>query len=170
MNFPYHVVRFHNQEELKLLTNIISRMLQGLDKTKSSEYKADFINAQKRQITSFSNKGVIFKEQAYPGWQARISTGNTSQKAKIYKVGPASPGFMYVSIPEKLRGQSVKVTFSYYGSFLSWFYNILSFLVSLLILENFLFNGLFIGQNLNRLLNFIKKRLGRWWEKEDENI
>lgn len=170
LNLPYHVIRFHNGNEVTFFTNIINRLLPvNSTETSTTSAQTHFISAQKRTITSpGGTKGVLFKEQNYPGWQAKINSNSRNQKVKIWSSGPAYPGFMYVHIPKNLSGKETTVTFSYHGSSLTWFFSLLSFITILYIADYSILGGKILTKGTRRLLQIPRRHLKRWWVKEDE--
>jgi hypothetical protein len=169
INLPYHVSRFHNAQEILFFTNIIKSLLPTRD-TESSiiDSNAQFVSAQKRTITTAHARGVLLKEQNYPGWRATVKNGNSSQSIKIWSGGPAYPGFMYISLPKKFVDSQSTVTFSYWGPAATWFFSILSLITVLYIVENIVLKGVILGNSIRWLLRSINKRMKRWWVKEDE--
>ena len=111
-NFAYHILRDHNESEAKLFQNIIATMVD-LNKKPLPESGVNFVNPNERIIKTVA-RGILFKEQAYDGWNARLRQGNVGQgkKLTIYKAGPAYPGFMYVVLPDTNVASEVKFDFS----------------------------------------------------------
>ncbi len=164
MNFPYHVIRNHSEVEVKLLKNILSTILpQAENDIVSQSSEAGFILPQRREIETKGAKGVLFKEQAYPGWRANVD----GRGLKIYKAGPAYPGFMYARLPEEKISQEAKVTFSYNGSWASWILSIIAFILVILILEEVFLKGAVLGRFYKTLFRKSHKRIKSWWVKDE---
>ena len=167
INLPYHAIRSHNVEEVRFFKNIIEKLLEGAA-IEEPTYEAKFINPQKRQIVFHHATGVLFKEQSFPGWGAKIGFGSPSQGLKIYKVGPANPGFMYVRVPTKYAQKETTIAFTYSGSFTTWFLSIISFLIVVFLLEEILIGGRIIGRLRRLAWKRAHGRVKSWWGREDE--
>src|SRR3989344_7144962 len=168
INLPYHVSRFHNPEEVKFFTNIVNYLMPSINNHEPAVYQSKFVSSQKRVISTKGVKGVLFKEQNYPGWSASLKSKDYSLSTKVYSAGPAYPGFMYASIPEDIRNTSFVLTFNYKGSLPAWFFSILSLVIIVFISELLLFHGKILGRLLKHLYSTTHKKVKRWWVKEDE--
>lgn len=158
-NIFYHAIRDYNTNEAKFLTYLLSKLISLEEKPVLGT--GNFISPEKRTIEVNGAKGIIFKEQAFAGWQAKINGRNL----KIYKVGPSSPGFIYVRLPEKASGE---VRFIYTGALSAQFNSFISFLLILLIFD-YLLGGKVVTPLLGKLSRPMQKRVGRWWAKEGED-
>ena len=169
LNLPYHVIRFHNKEEIRYFSRILKSLLPvNTADANSLIPKTKFISAQKRSIVVPANfRGVLFKEQNYPGWHADIRYGNNSKALEIWTAGPAYPGFMYISLPKEALNSESVVTFSYRGSPVAWFFSILSFIAIVYIVEGVVFRGIIIGRGTKWIFRSIKIRMQHWWVKDD---
>lgn len=165
LNLPYHVLYNYNYQEGKLLVNTLNRLF-AFGQTQKPSWELDWVSPQKRVIASKGAKGVLFKEQAFPGWKTKVTGKNGSSKLAIYKVGPLSPGFMYVRIPEKIRTGEFEVIFTYNGSFGDWIITLVS-LITIIFVGDYLL----LGGRLTRILlipwSRIRKKTGGWWEKDE---
>lgn len=166
INLPYHVLYNYNFEEGKLLVNVFARLFQ-LGGTSRPESTLDWVSPQKRVIASQNAKGVLFKELAFPGWQAKVQGEKGSSKLAIYKVGPASPGFMYVRIPEKIKDGEFKVIFNYRGPLIDWFICILSLITIFFALDYIIFGRRFVNFLKSLVWFRVQKRTGLWWDEDD---
>ncbi|MDP3998199.1 MAG: hypothetical protein Q8P89_01090, partial [bacterium] len=122
--------------------------------------KGRWLSPRERTIEVSGASGVVFKEQAFDGWKATFK----GKGLKIYKTGPTSPGFMYVRLPGEESGQ---VRFVYGGAFDAKLYSLISVLTILFILD-YLLGGKFLIALCRRLLVPLRRGMGKWWEKEDE--
>ena len=166
INLPYHVLYNYNFAEGKLLANVFSQLFEfGGPKV---EQTLNWVSPEKRIISSQNAKGVLFKEEAFDGWSAKVSSQNGSSGLQIYKVGPTFPGFMYVRIPQKVQSNPFSVTFFYNGSPASWLTNMVSLATIILILDYLLFKNWLIGKRLGFFWRLFSKRTGSWWAKEEE--
>lgn len=161
-NLPYHAIRDYNPQEAKFFRNLLAELVDLREKPVLT--KGKFISPEERIIEVSGAKGVVFKEQAFAGWQAIVISNSKYQKLKIYKVGPSSPGFMYVRLPEGTAG---KVVFKYTGATDAKLQSGVSLLVIILILD-YLFGGRIFAPFLGRMTAPVRERFGKWWEKEDE--
>lgn len=167
MNFPYHVGRFHNSEEVTVWKNIITTLLPSADAPVEINSKSEFVSAGKRIVTTSGARGVLFKEQAYSGWNAKIRSGSGSRTLPIYRVGPTFPGFIYVRLPQDLSTQKVTVTFSYGGESVSWFTFSISVILVLFLLDEVFTGGRTVNLSSKKILNKLYKYMSRWWEKDE---
>lgn len=157
-NLPYHVIRDFNPEEGKFFRNLLAELVTLEENPILS--KGQWLSPRKRIVGVNGAKGVIFKEQAFDGWQADINGKNL----KIYKTGPTSPGFMYVRLPKEANGQ---VKFTYIGALDAKIYSAISGSVILFILD-YLLGGKILMPLIRRVVSPLQKRMSKWWEKEDE--
>ena len=163
INLAYHLERYHNLEEAKLFDNILASIVD-ISAKNMPDYKVDFVNANKRIISTQGAKGILFKEQAYNGWHASFLSGGTGS-LKIYKAGPAYPGYMY--IPLSGAGKS-EIELSFGGSVSHKILLSISFIVSVLIFEEVAFRGFILGRIRKWMWLHTRRRMGKWWEREDE--
>ena len=163
MNFPYHVTRFHNEEEIKLWRNILNILLPQ-NTNSISEFNANYITDEKRIIKLKNTSGVLFKEESYPGWSAKIENTNM----KIYAAGPSYPGFMYVHIPDNYSTKESSVIFEYHGSPINHLLVSVALLIILLLLDIIIFSGALIINRIKNILNNLNKFAFSWWNKDDD--
>ena len=156
MNLPYHIVRYHNAHEIKLWTNLMTELLPKTTPTSPGIVK--FVSGRERTLATTGAKGVLFKEQAYPGWVASEGL----KRYKIYRAGPAYPGFMYISLGPD-TGQKT-VNFSYWGAWQTWLLTVIVFGMLLLIADAVLLNSK-LRKSVQRMF---KLTIVRKWDKDDE--
>ncbi len=157
-NLPYHAIRDYNPQEARFFKNILGELVELKENPVLS--KGKFISARERVIEIKEARGVIFKEQGFDGWKATFN----GRGLKIYKTGPSSPGFMYVSLPEGATGE---VRFKYVGPLSTKLQTLVSLLVVLLVLDYILGGKLLIAM-FARLSRPVKGHLHLWWGKEDD--
>lgn len=167
MNLPYHIIRQHNSEEAKFFKNILLSIM-ALNDEDLPKSTVNFVDNQNRTVSFSEGSGVLFKEQDYPGWRATIKTDSGSQSLKIYKAGPAYPGFMYVRIPEETAGKEATVSFSYGGNPVMWMLCVMSFVIGIFLLDEIVLNGGILGKFKKRTWKKIKVKVSAWWSREDE--
>ncbi len=167
INLPYHVSRYHNSDEVSFFKNVLNQILDLSSKPAKVTAKTNFISAQTREITTAGAKGILFKEQAFPGWSAVLNSNGTSRNLKIYKAGPAIPGFMYVSIPKDLVSASNTLRLNYTGSITSWLLILFSLIIIIFIKDEILIGGRLIGKFSRFLLRKGHNRIKGWWSKDD---
>ncbi len=168
LNLPYHVIRSHNEQEIQFFQNILTSLFSTLPEGENIAADISFVSPQQRTIMVNGAKGVLFKEQAYPGWHAAIVSAGKKYASTIYKAGPAYPGFMYVRLPSELLNKQSTITFQYRGSLMSWILIILAFGVIIVVLEESILAGKVLGKVYRFLWKEISLRLGFWWKREDE--
>lgn len=166
-NLPYHVTRTHNDIEVSFFARIIKSFIPEISEPSVAD-AVTFNSPLKRSISSLRAKGILFKELALPGWNAKIKSGNRTQRGKIYSVGPAHPGFMYVPIPESFKNQKIEVTFNYSGDNFKWLLLIISGIFSVLVIEDAL-GGFIINRHLQKILHKSRSQFKRWWGRDDES-
>jgi len=166
MNFFGHLQRFKNAEELNLLKNILYSFADfSQDKNVKVSYERQ--SAEKVIIRGKTSKGVLFKEAAYSGWEVRVKADGFNKKLPIYQAGPMVPGYMYVFLPDQAQKGSFEAVFHYKGELIYKLTYAISFLSVFLVLD-LLFFGASISRVLARVLGRIQRRVGKWWEKEEE--
>lgn len=171
MNLLYHINQNPIAEEGKFFKNIITELVVLGDGqivqadavwNSPERVQAKIISRPKPSLTR--PKGILFKEEFYNGWSAKI-VGNGGQK--IYKAGPTFPGFIYLPL-KKNNANTTDVLFSYNGDPLYWGVTLINVIAILFVLELIMFNGKIVGVRVHRVYHKIRKRVGSWWQKEDE--
>ncbi len=163
MNFAYHLSRNHNGDEAKLFLNLLNAT-NDLSKKIVPKYGTSFINANSSTIRFEGAKGVLFKEQAYDGWNAHSIAGQNG-KLRIYKVGPAYPGFIYIPLSNTGKGE---IMISFGGSLIHKLQVVFSIVLVVLIFEEIVLSGFFLGRIRSFVWKQARTKMAKWWEKEDE--
>ncbi len=163
MNLAYHLSRNHVGDEAIFFQNILSDAVD-LNQKAGGQFQAKFVNSNRREIITSGSKAILFKEQAYAGWHANFEQNGKSSKLKIYKAGPAYPGYMY--IPLTTAGDA-KVVLVYSGSKLAQILVAVSIITALIIFEEFFFFGKTLGAGRRFAWKHAKRGVGKWWERED---
>ena len=161
LNLPYHALSYANQEESKLLVQMIDWITNSPTNLTQPFYQAEFINPEERKITTADKTtGILFKEAYFKNWRAY----QDKQKLKIY---PAGPDLMYIPVGE--QAASTDLIIKYQRSLAERLSSWLSIL-SLIILIIYCFEGLlfkpFLGKFLARINPFRGIKLS--WLKEEE--
>ena len=166
MNLAGHVQRFKNTEEINLLRNII---FSFADFSKDTSVKVSYERSKPEKviIKGSGAKSVLFKEAGYSGWQATVKGGGISKKVPIYEAGPMIPGYMYVFLPEKAKNGPYEVTFKYRGEIVYKVTYLVSLISIIFVLDILFFKG-FARVVLGRGFKHAFRKVGKWWEKEDE--
>lgn len=162
LNLPYHIVRYNNSEEVKFFQNIISSLINKVGERSSSGISRP--KSEKLVIVNPKGKGVLFKEQNYPGWRAIGKSKGQSQSLKIYKAGPANPGYMYVPLPKEPL-EKIEISF---GLDISRVPPILAFLGAILWSIDSIVGTKILPLIMRKVYLIIKHQAKRWWDKEDE--
>lgn len=161
LNLAYHLTRNHNFDETVFFDNILSYMVD-LNVKSPPPSATNFINPNQRTITTEGAKGILFKEQAYDGWYAKLT--DNQRGLKIYKAGPAIPGYMYIPLPDQ---KSHEVILSFRGSLWDKAAISIAIILVVLILEEVLLYGLTLGRLRRWIWIKSKHKIRSWWEKEE---
>lgn len=162
MNLTYHFNQYKSQDEANLFIKIIS------DFTNVSEQvplpaQTRWIKSEKVTLeTEARPKGIMFKEQGYGGWSAKLD----GKRLPIYKTGPTFPGFMYVPLVDVPSGP-IRVEFSYNGIPGYWVVAAVNLGAVILLLD--LFFGAILGRRFLIVFQMIlARKVKTWWGKEDD--
>ncbi len=164
MNILYHINQNPIAAEGKFFKNIITELVKLGD---GQFTKVDVVWDSPERVHVKSNskpKAILFKEEFYNGWSVNDKY-NGSQK--IYTTGPTYPGFMYVPL-KKNDANKADVTFSYNGDPLYWAVTIVQIIAILFVLELIIFKGKIVGVRTHKMYHKTRKKIGSWWEKEEE--
>ncbi len=168
INLPYHISRNHNLMEVALFRNLLNYLIPAINSPiapVSSDVK--FISPQKRMVSASQAKGVLFKEQDYPGWTAKLTSGGKNTNAKIFKAGPTYPGFIYIPVPQAYQS-NFTAYINYQGSSISWFLFWVAVVIVLFCLDEILLGSNLLGRFRRFAWKRLRLRLSGWWGKEDE--
>lgn len=168
LNFAYHILRNHNGTEAKFFQNILADAV-SLEKKSAPKSNVNFLNSNTRTIETEGARGILFKEQAFSGWQAKLikSGSGKTGNLKIFKAGPAYPGFIYVPLPDVGK---TKVEFVFRGSVQNSILALISFLTVLMVFDEIVLNGFFLGRIRSKIWKKVTKKISSWWEKEEEEL
>ncbi|MBI2011698.1 hypothetical protein HYS91_02940 [Candidatus Daviesbacteria bacterium] len=162
LNLPYHYNQYKIQEEADMFINIL-KSFTNIDEKAPLSAQTKWFRPEDVEIkTDQKAKGILFKEQLWPGWRATLD-GKT---LPIYKVGPTFPGFMYVPINQK--DWPLHVKFQYNGTLTYWIVAITNVVIVLFILEYILLDSKVLGRRIFRLTKRVRRKVFSWWEKEEE--
>lgn len=164
MNLVYHFNQYKSDHEANLFMNIL-RDFTSVDEKEPLDAKTQWLAPEKVIIeTDQRSRGILFKEQGYPGWKAKVIGGKS---LPVYLTGPTYPGFMYVFLPSDVTGP-VKVEFSYNGTVLFWFVALVNLIAILVMLDLGILSGKMSRVAILRVSQVLGKRISSWWRKEDE--
>jgi len=122
LNLPYHVTYYKNLEEIIFHKNLLNWTVQSQSGNAVS-FTATHPRSGEVTVEGHSGfKGVLFKENAFGGWAARVTSNVAVHKLKIYHAGP---DFMYIRVPSGVEAPFT-VRFSYVGLSVDWFFFALS--------------------------------------------
>ncbi len=164
-NLPYHISRYHNRDEAVFFYNILNSMVGSSEEKNLPNSSVTFANSVNRSITVDKAKGILFKEHAFPGWQAWATASGYHANLRIWRAGPSEEGFMYVHLPEKSK---ISVNFTYHGSSQSWIFFDISVVTFIVVTEEAVLHGILLGRIRRKFTLHLSKRLKLWWAKEDE--
>ena len=166
INLPFHYNQYKSDVESELFINILSQFTDISDRA-PIDAATEWKRPEKVAIeTNQKPRGILFKEQGYSGWSARLS--GTGQKLPIYIAGPSYPGFMYVPLEGVKFDTPLAVQFSYRGTVIYWFASLVNFVAVLAILEWSIFGGHLFGKRHSNLVMKLAGQLTGWWRKEEE--
>lgn len=160
-NLPYHTIYTYNNDEASFLTNIFGQIVD-LSKKEPGSFELNWISPEKREINFSNARSILFKEEAFPNWKAKNKNG---KNLNFYRVGPTSPGFIY--IPFDSKTESGKVTLFYQGKLIwkiSWVISLVSILI---LLEMIVFGKSLTTIPVRTVLRIARRLTSGWWEKEE---
>lgn len=135
LNFPFHIIEYNNEMEIKLFTKILEELIpQETDLSPIATISREV--PEKILVRGTNYTGIYFKENYHPGWKA----WHNDKPVPIYKAGL---NFMYI-LTDATQGTTI---IKFQGSLLSWvlfgitIFTILSML--LIIISPKLFSRLF---------------------------
>lgn len=164
INLPYHYNQYKSEDEARLFLNILKSFVK-IEDNPPVEAKAVWEKPEKVIISTKDHpRGVLFKEQLYSGWSAKLSSG---EGLKLYKAGPTFPGFIYAPIPS--GNKPVEVVFSYSGEVKHWIIFMISVFTGFLMLDFGVFGGKVSTRLFHPVIKKFRKKVGLWWEREDES-
>lgn len=163
-NLVYHFNQYKNDDELKLFGNIV-KSLAPIAKSDVVAADASWLSPEKIILSSKNGaRGVLFKEQHYGGWHARLTSGNKGSM-RIYSVGPTHPGYMYVFLD---KNEPFTMEFSFKGHWVGYLVHITAAVLMILILDKAVFGGYLLLRHMRIFGRVSNKKISKWWEKEDE--
>lgn len=163
MNLAYHVHANTNVRESKFFVNILQSFVP-LTHHAVDEGEPQFLDDRRVAfVVNQTGRGILFKEHLFPGWKVHVN----GKETKAYKAGPTFPGFIYVPLGGESNGP-VKAEFAYWGYAYHYIPRIFTFVVGLFLLEQILFDGFFLGRRISSLAQQARKRIGKWWQREEE--
>jgi hypothetical protein len=163
-NLLYHINQYKSEDEIKLFMNILNEFLP-LEESAIVEGKVDWIKPEKITFSSENPvRGVLLKEQAYEGWQARITSG-TGQNLPVLRTGPTYPGFIYVPVAKE---EPFVLEFNYKGERQAYFTYGIFLLVLLFVVKATFFKSAIMGDKTNQVVKKMGKKISSWWEKEED--
>lgn len=171
-NLFYHYNQYKVDDEARLLINILNQFT-SIQTNPPVVSEAKWIKPEKVIIsTNAKPRGILFKEQGYEGWQARVTSDGNEQlqgnkKLPIYLAGPSYPGFMYVSTKD-LSNKPLTLEFNYTDKGSFWRISLISLITILELLDQIIFKGVVTRLLLGPVLRLAKSKMKGWWEKEDE--
>lgn len=164
LNLPYHIIREHNNEEAEFLANIFEDLYGVGKKIARPDAEVEWVSPQEILVKTSDAKGVLVKEQGFPGWEAVVDAGGRKDRATIHLTGPSSPGFMYVKTPES---GPVSVRFRYKGDRAVRWISFVSAVVVLYLLDAILFDKKILHKLTLFLRNKLRQMIRIWWKKDD---
>lgn len=163
LNLPYHVSYYKNLEEIMFHRNLMNWTVQP-KRGNAVSFTATRPSAGEVTVKGYSGfKGILFKENAFDGWTARLISNAAVHKLKIYHAGP---DFMYVRVPSGVEAPFT-VRFNYVGLSVDWFFFALSSATLFVTLDYSLLRGRISVNRIGKLSKRLTGRTRGWWLKEE---
>lgn len=163
INLPYHYNQYKSVDEAKLFLNILSQFTDVSEK-RPLPAETQWLSPERVVIkTDEKAKGVLFKEEGWKGWTARVD----GKSLPIYLAGPTFPGFMYVPLA-KAGGEQMKVEFRYRGTPLYWMVFLVNMASILFLTDIFALRGKVFGKLFYKIFDRVLGRVSVWWRREEE--
>lgn len=164
MNLLYHLNQYKSEDEYKMFNNILNEIVK-IEGPSALASDANWQKSEKVSITSGSGaKGVLFKEEGYRGWSAKLSSSG-NKPLKIYLAGPTFPGFMYVPVNSD---KPFRVDFNFSGTKGAYLLHIIPLIFIIYLLDRIFLDGILVTSRFNFFSKITKTRVSKWWEKEEE--
>lgn len=165
-NLIFHFNYYKSEAEAKLIANILSQFTDLAEREPIAARVAWESPEEVKIEVAEKPRGILFKEQGYDGWQARLMTDGS--RLPIYLAGPSFPGAIYVPLAGVAADGPLSVAFNYSGSRLHWFETIVNVLVILFVIEYAVFDGRIYGRKTYAIGQKITTKMFKWWEREEE--
>ncbi|OGY16964.1 MAG: hypothetical protein A2785_02405 [Candidatus Chisholmbacteria bacterium RIFCSPHIGHO2_01_FULL_49_18] len=166
MSLLYHFDQYKIQDE----ANLFIQILQQFTTLEETEVLNAIVEWKRPEQVILSTdqqpRGILFKEQGYSGWKARLHSPN-GRRLPIYLAGPTYPGFMYVPLAE-VDDAPITLEFSYHGRTLYWIVTFVNILVLLVLLDFIVLGGRLFGRTIRMSSQRVTKKVASWWEREEE--
>lgn len=166
INLPYHYSQYKKNAEAKIFINALAQFTNISDH-EPLDVRPRWIRPEKVTLETFDKaRGILFKEEGYDGWSARLTSGKR-RTLPIYLAGPTYPGYMYVPLGSLGSNGPLALEFSYSGKFQYWMQALINIASLIFVLEYVIFDGRLHGRKTYALMQkFIGKSL-KWWDKEE---
>ena len=168
MNFFYMSSYFKDnaENEIKIFKSILDNRFSVANSLVESNYQRP--TSEKAIVTAQNARGIVFRENIYGGWKAKIISNGHSEDLEIRHAGPY---MMFVKVPDKYISSKFEVIFEYKGRIQDWGFFIINIFGIIL-----LFDILFFKQRLIRFLKSpfnnisfgVKSKLSNWWKKDED--
>jgi hypothetical protein len=167
LNLPYHLTYHQNSAERKFLLDLVGTLVDLREKPVPISV-ANWINPQLRKLVLPQGaKGALLKEYYFKGWKAYASAKGRRKRVPILTAGPAYPGYMYVPIPKEWQQAEVEIEFRFSGTVKYWLYEILPWIMGLIVVDSFIARGKLLRLIHNVYFKIIGKHVVGWWDKEE---
>lgn len=132
-------------------------------------------NPESATVTGRGFSGVVFKENHWPGWQAKVISGGKEASVSVFTAGPE---LMYIPIPKNMREGDIRVNISYTGWIIYWLFSFIS-IVSFSFVVLYLMFGkrvliplrsLGVGKKTKSRAKSMGRKISGWWEKDEDDI
>jgi hypothetical protein len=145
MNFVAHLIAYDNEEEGRLLHNLLDWLSEGIE---SAELAPPLVVRNHPDRVDFSlddlpvnTAWLLWREAYYPNWHAYLSESTGEEEIPIYRAGP---GFMLM--PIDTIEESVSIRLEWQSSIVERA-AIAASLLGIILLMAIVIDGLFLGGN-----------------------
>ncbi len=145
MNFVAHLIAYDNQEEVRLLHNLLDWLSEGIDRV---ELAPPLVVREHPDSVDFSLDAVsgsttwlYWREAYYPNWHAYLSESTGEKEIPIYRAGPG-----FILMPIDTIGESVSIRLEWQLALIEMV-AIAASLLGIILLIAIVIDGLFLGGN-----------------------
>lgn len=159
MNLPYHADSYLNEDESRLIGNLIAWVAESAER-KATWSDGSVIRTDPQHVRvgfQGTGEGILFKEFYFQGWKAFSLISDNRQEIPIYLAGP---GFMYVSSQDVTRSRGI--LFEYEPTLIVTASYAVSAITLLGLLLNLMFPTFLRRLRRPRPLDKVQA----WWERE----
>lgn len=160
LNLPFHIIDKNNFEESRLFASLLKSLLDDKNQVES-EYQLKRPKPNLVEVTGKNFRGVYFKENYHPGWQAFAE----SKKLKVYRAGL---DFMYIPTSDpnlriEFKGPTINLVLVYLTGL-----SALLTLVMLIYPRVIYLIAVYLSKILGGRSKKIASKINTWWKRDEE--